>query len=83
MSHEYFIMRVIKIDGEIIGTGWTGKKIALPGDDKKLISSLKKLGVIPKGKRPKVEHHDLMFNGNTDEVHISWASETQLVLKYN
>lgn len=45
---QLFIMRVIRVDGQVIGTGWTGKKLDadLLSDAKRLTKRLRALKVL-------------------------------------
>lgn len=71
-------MRVIRHEGEVIGTGWIGKKVAtsLLDDQKKLIKELRKLGAIPARVRPTIGTYD-------GETIIRYSGDIQLVLREN
>ena len=78
MNGELFVMSVIRVDGEVIGTGWIGKKVAvaLLDDQKKLIKVLRNMGAIPPRVRPTIGTYD-------GETIIRYSGDIQLVLRTN
>lgn len=75
---QLFIMQVIRHDGQVIGTGWTGKKISIDAldDQTKLVKTLRRLKVL-KG-RGKVR-----LSSIDGEACLFQADAVQLVFRTN